>query len=120
MANVLIFDDSTDILEMLHAMLKTYGHTPVTVCDKNVFVKELQQMHTDIILLDINLKNHDGREICHEIKNTETTKHIPVILMSANPKFLQTYKEYCADAIIDKPFEMDKMIQLISSFTVNS
>lgn len=113
MAEILVFDDAADILHLIEIVLKIHGHTPIPVGNKMDFDMELNKKLPDLIILDINLQNVDGRDICMLIKNTAHTNHIPVILMSANIVLLYTYKDYCADAILEKPFELKVLINTV-------
>ncbi len=56
-----------------------------------------------------------GREICRSIKSDIETKNIPVILMSADYKALENYKERSADAVIEKPFNLLELTKQIES-----
>ena len=51
--------------------------------------------------------------ICKEIKQNELTKHIPIILISGSPELLTNYEECGAAAIIEKPFAIENVLQVI-------
>ena len=66
--------------------------------------------------MDVFLRDGDGREICKELKSSETTKNTPVILMSGSPAVLKEYKDYYADDVIEKPFIFEDLIKKIKPF----
>ncbi|MGI8584756.1 MAG: response regulator [Chitinophagaceae bacterium] len=77
---------------------------------------ELKNFKPDVIILDVYIKSMgDGREICRSIKSDIETKNIPVILMSADYKELENYKECSADAVIEKPFNLLELTKQIES-----
>lgn len=71
----------------------------------------------DLILLDLNLPKKDGREILSEIKNDESLKRIPVVILttsSAEEDVLITYGLH-ANCYITKPIDFDQFIKVVKS-----
>jgi DNA-binding response OmpR family regulator len=115
MKKILVVDDDRDLLANIKAFLKRQGYDPAvtTSCDEG-----LQILHTfkpDLILLDINVGDEDGREMCRKIKSQAEYRHIPVILLSANYEALLVYQEYGANAYMKKPFELLSLIDALSA-----
>ena len=77
-----------------------------------------------LIMLDLNLPEKDGREVLAEIKAAPKLKHIPVIVMttsSAEQDILRSY-QLCANCYITKPTNFDQYnqtIQSIANFWLN-
>ena len=84
---------------------------------KELFKTELETFIPDIILLDVFIRHLDGREICKELKSDIETSHLPVLLMSADPRALKNYQEYSADGAIDKPFDLPELLRQIKFLT---
>lgn len=69
----------------------------------------------NLILLDVMLGDHDGREICHEIKSTQHTSHISIIMISATHDLKSMDKKLCEpDDVIAKPFDIQNLIDKVS------
>ena len=71
----------------------------------------------DIVLLDLNLPKKDGREVLKEIKENETLKKIPVVILTtsqAEKDILRAY-ELHANAYINKPLDFDRFIDVVKS-----
>ena len=69
----------------------------------------------DIILLDLNLPQKDGREVLEEIKNDENLKRIPVVVLTtskAEEDILKSYNLH-ANSYITKPVDFDQFIKVI-------
>ena len=65
----------------------------------------------DLILLDVLLRQENGRDMCRKIK--EENKVLPIVLISANPNLLKNFEECEADAVIEKPFEMQTVMTTV-------
>jgi CheY-like chemotaxis protein len=71
----------------------------------------------DLILLDLNLPRKDGREVLKEIKEDETLKCIPVVILTTSSAEDDVLKTYCnhANCYIIKPVDFDQFINVIQS-----
>ena len=71
----------------------------------------------DIILLDINLPLKNGLEVLQTLKSDETTKHIPIIMLTTSSSEIDIAKSYNhhANAYICKPVDVSEFIQTIVS-----
>ena len=114
--HILVIDDSEELLEVFSFIFERHNLTVITADSKHSLNFQLNKINPDLILLDVLLHDGDGREICKELKCSETTKDTPVILMSATPKNLKNYKDYYADDIIEKPFEFPELIAKIKLY----
>lgn len=71
----------------------------------------------DIILLDLNLPKKDGREVLEVIKVDETTRKIPVVILTtskAEEDILKTYNLH-ANCFISKPVELEEFMRVVKS-----
>ncbi len=75
----------------------------------------------DLILLDLNLPGKDGREVLKEIKEDDSLRSIPVIILTtskAEQDILTTYRLH-ANCYLTKPVQLDdflKLMRLIEKF----
>lgn len=79
--------------------------------------KYVEASKPDIILLDLNLPRKDGREVLKEIKENNTLKSIPVVILttsSAEEDIINTYKNN-ANCYIQKPVDLDQFVSVIQS-----
>ena len=67
-----------------------------------------------LILLDIKLPKVSGLEVLRELKKSERTNHIPVVMLtsSTNDADIQSAYEYGANSYIIKPVDFEKFIDL--------
>ncbi len=110
---IFISDDEMDILDILTLMLQAQGYMVRTTVDPNTLFELKDEELPDIILLDIWMTGVDGRDICNQLKQTERTKDIPVIFISANSNIQEIAESCNAQGYIAKPFEMAEMLNII-------
>lgn len=105
MKHILIVDDSKNNLIMAKQELsEEYQVTPVTSGAQAL--QFLSKKPTDLILLDINMPEMDGRETMRRIRENDDWKHIPIIFLTADSS--PETESQCfidgADDFIVKPF----------------
>lgn len=110
MAKILIVDDNPDVLQVMQLLLGSRGfEVDVTTKGEETFSKT-ENFHPSLIFLDVHLSGMDGREISKQLKTTQETKHIPVILFSANTIHGNSFSESLADDFIAKPFDIHDLV----------
>ncbi|MDQ3099065.1 MAG: response regulator [bacterium] len=115
---ILIADDDPSIVDALQIMLEDAGYdVKTTVNGETVF--QMMDEQPDLLLLDISMSGIDGRDVCRDLKKNERTRHIPIIIISANKDTAQIAKEAGADDFITKPFEMDVLLEKVEKHTSN-
>ncbi|MHC5067075.1 MAG: ATP-binding protein [Planctomycetota bacterium] len=117
--DVLIVDDVEEIGEILSETLADLGCRP-RVCSDGDAVLSLAIKHQPAaILLDLNLRNHDGREVMRQLRADPATTSIPVILMSAaligdDDDLL---RQLGAHAVLAKPIDQHHLINILSNLS---
>ncbi len=109
---ILIADDDTAILEVLTIFLDEMGYEVETTYDGHS-LRTFEHGYPDVLLLDIWLSGVNGRDLCIYLKSQEETRHIPVILISANRDMERVARDAGADDFIAKPFDLDKLLDKI-------
>jgi DNA-binding response OmpR family regulator len=113
MSKVLVIDDDKDILVVVDILLTMHDHTVKTIFKAEDTLDEIKKFKPDIILLDVDLGGHDGREICKLLKNIREIKNIPVILFSASPELERSHIECGANDFLSKPFDISELINKV-------
>ena len=120
MANIIVLDDSKELLQMIRTIFQLHNYEVRTASTKPMLMAHLDIFKPDIILMDVLLESSNGNEICKELKSNSETKNIPVILFSGSHEQLRDYREYRADDIIEKPFEFEDLERKIKSLLAES
>ena len=110
MPKILLIDDKQDNLTTLSAILKNLmsGCHVLTAQSGPEGIEKAKAELPDTILLDIKMPGMDGYDVCKKLKQDESTRHIPVIMISAiktEPKDLVKGLETGADAYLAKPID---------------
>ena len=110
-ANILAVDDTPANLQMLAAMLKDRGHKVRPVPSGKLALLAARRDPPDLILLDINMPEMNGYEVCQYLKADEQLKGIPVIFISALTEPLDKVKAFVMGGVdyITKPFQVEEL-----------
>lgn len=115
---IAIIDDDVAILDSLGTLLDFEGFEVNTFeRGSEIFSYVEKSDKPCLILLDMWLSGEDGRDICRKLKTQDSTKNIPVIMMSASRGLAHTAIQSGADAFIAKPFEIDEVVQKLNHLT---
>ncbi|PKG58676.1 two-component system response regulator [Shewanella sp. Choline-02u-19] len=79
---LLVVDDTPANIDVLAGMLKDDYHVKVAKSGE-IALKIANKSPLDLILLDIMMPGIDGFEVCRRLKNDHTTRHIPIIFVTA-------------------------------------
>src|SRR5271170_5931150 len=81
--DIMIVDDSPANLKLLEGMLRLQGHEVRSFPLGRLALAAALSHPPDLILLDINMPEMNGYQVCERLKSSETLSHIPVIFLSA-------------------------------------
>ena len=109
---IVVADDQSDILRMMQSVLTKRGYEVTTDATGNL-LDEIEEENPDLIILDINLGERDGCDICKKLKQQEFSKHIPVILISAIMDLPQISQTCGADDYLAKPFRLSELVSKV-------
>ena len=103
---VLIIEDDEDIQELLRYNLDREGYALLCESHGETGLKTAQDKIPNLILLDLMLPGLDGLSICKALKADSSTKHIPIIMLTAKGEEADIVigLEMGADDYITKPF----------------
>lgn len=117
MKKILIVDDDIDILTVVQMLLSMNHYSVQAVSKWQDIHNTVKSFSPDLILLDVALSGADGREICKQLKRSDETSHIPVILFSAYYDLANNIKECMANGLVAKPFERSYLLETIRKNT---
>lgn len=105
-SEILIIDDVPENLKLLSEILKSKGFKVRTLPSGKMVMKSIENSMPDIVLLDVNMPEIDGYEVCREIKKFKPD--LPVIFISAMSETFDKVKGFEAGGVdyITKPFNI--------------
>ena len=83
MSRILIVEDEPDMVLGLKDNFEFEGYEVVTASDGPDALMRVTNDAPDVVVLDLNIPRMDGFEVCRAIKSDPSTKHIPVVMMTA-------------------------------------
>jgi len=84
MSRILVVDNDRDIVESLRIVLESAGYSVVSAVSGEEGWTKVRAENPDLVILDVMMETiNKGYEICDRIKKDGSTRHIPVILLTA-------------------------------------
>ena len=113
---ILIAEDDPSIQKLFSIILKREGYEIELTSDgKRVF--DQHDELPNLFILDRQLENSsDGLEACRYLKSKESTRDIPVIMISATPEIGVLAKKAGAEDYLEKPFSIHVLLEKIKKF----
>lgn len=113
---MLIVDDDRDLVELLRDALEADGRFDIRTVnngfDAGMMVKEY---HPDAIILDVMLPDINGKEVCQRVRSDSTLDDVKIICISGmvEAEKIQELRDAGANDFVQKPFEVDTLIQRV-------
>ena len=119
---VLVVDDDPDIVETTRTILETAGYKVETACNGTEALEKVKASAPDLIVLDVMMdKETEGFHVSYELRSSEKTKDIPVVMLTNVGKksglkySTETDGDYLpVDAYMEKPLEPKKLLATVS------
>lgn len=109
--NILIVDDTPANVLLLVRMLTERGYKPRSVLSGKLALQAARAEPPDLILLDINMPDMNGYEVCEQLKADAALKEIPVIFISALSETIDKVRAFRAGGVdyVTKPFQFEEV-----------
>jgi adenylate cyclase len=114
---VLVAEDNRDSRELVSDILLSLGYIPILAPNGRVALEKIMTDPPDLAILDINMPEMDGFEVCAAIKRNPSTAKIPVIMLTAqvDVESRVTGLGLGADDYLPKPFHPRELIARIET-----
>lgn len=112
---VMVIDDSKTIRRTAESLLKKEGCQVVTATDGFEALAKIADEKPDIIFVDIMMPRLDGYQTCALIKNNQTFKKTPVVMLSSKDGLFDRARGRIvgSDQYVTKPFTKDQLLDAI-------
>ena len=112
---IFIMDDDLALQSVLEMALRQEGYDVVTANDGADGLRQLENLQPRLVISDVMMPNMDGVETFYRLKERLQNDGIPIIIMTAlnrKPWFADLEAE--GAVIIQKPFDVDKLVDIIN------
>ncbi|HEY9639802.1 MAG TPA: response regulator [Coleofasciculaceae cyanobacterium] len=115
--DILIVDDTLDNLQLLSMMLTKEGYNVRKAISGSMALKAAQTVTPEIILLDVNMPEMNGYEVCEQLKHDPKTAAVPIIFLSALDDALDKVRAFQVGGsdYITKPFQLEEVLVRIQN-----
>jgi len=109
---VLVVDDEPLNVDLLAQELGAAGYKTVTAASGEQALVVAAKQRPDLILLDVMMPGRDGYAVCEALKQSEATREIPVIFLTALTDTFQKVRAFKLGAVdyVTKPFEPEELL----------
>ncbi|MCS5629032.1 MAG: response regulator, partial [Planctomycetes bacterium] len=116
-STVLVVEDEEDILEVIQYNLQQEGYEVACCMDGLQGLEQAKKLKPDLVLLDIMLPGMDGVEICRNLKEDDSTRRIPIIMVTAKGEEIDVVLGLGvgADDYIPKPFKVRELVARVKA-----
>ena len=116
-ASILIVDDDLVFLAALRSILEPWGMKISTLAEPISFWEVLQSTQPDLLILDIEMPEINGIELCQALRSDPDWQELPTLFLTArqDPKTIQQVFEVGGDDYISKPVVGAELIARINN-----
>jgi CheY-like chemotaxis protein len=109
---ILVFDDSSDTVEVVSALVEGKGFSVVTALGGEVALEKVKENQPDLVILDVMMPGMNGLEVLERLRTGPETASIPVIFLTAKDQHSDLHQGYRlgADYYIAKPFTCAQLL----------
>jgi CheY-like chemotaxis protein len=111
---VLLVDDEAPIREALERVLVLEQYEVVCASTGRGAIETAYESRIDLVLLDLNIPDQDGWEICRRL--TDLKPVLPVIIITARPGQAALLGASKARAVMEKPLDLPLLLNMVSQF----
>lgn len=114
---VVLVQDNKDILEIMDQVLEEEGFD-VTASLTTEPIEKIDKIDPNVVVVDDHIKGKKkGTEVIKELKSAPKTKKVSAVLTSTSKDIPKQAQECKADDYIQKPFDLDHMIDVVKKNT---
>jgi CheY-like chemotaxis protein len=113
---ILVVDDVADNRDIYTQYLAHVGYRVALAGDGREAIAQALRLAPDLIVMDLSLPVMDGWEATRQLKQNPTTKHIPVLALTAHAQegVEMTAMEAGCDRFVTKPCPPDELVKEIT------
>lgn len=119
MARILVVEDDPKSASRLARLLETEGYAPTLAGSGRTALAYAARAVPDLILLDENLPDCGGAELCRVFREQPSTTHVPIIMVTPGPTTDAEASGNGADDCVTQPFDDAELLARIRTHLVD-
>ncbi len=118
---VLVVDDDRESRDLLREVLEANGYLVEAVEDSFSARRELDGGNTyQVIVADLRMPGESGIDLVRDLRRKNTSHHIVLMSSFISESERQQAAELGVDAMLDKPFRLSELVDLLARVTGES
>lgn len=117
---MLVIEDDLAISGVIAGALSEEGFQVIETTSAQAGLRIARQRQPCVIVLDLILPDGSGLDVLEGVKRFAETQPIPVLAISAAPRLLEDPAALKADAVLAKPFEMQRLVDIVQRFATQA
>ena len=115
--HILIVDDEVSQTQILAYSFQKLGFKVTVVHSGPAGLEAARNEHPDLIVLDIEMPEMSGLEICHDLKDSSETCEIPIIFVSGTerPDVIRAARSAGSEFFLAKPYDPNALLTLVQA-----
>lgn len=114
---LLVDDDQFVVRTLKHILEKMCGYQVYTAGDGKEALREVARYSPDLIILDLNLPELSGEEVCKEVRKNEKHKDVPIIMLTGKVQEADRIigRVIGGDYYMTKPCNVPELLRIIQN-----
>jgi len=114
--SILMIEDEGSMGQVTQLLLESCGYEVCVAADGAQGLRLVRALSPNLVLCDVNMPGMGGLEVLRALRQSETTKHIPVIFISGyiSDEQVKEARELGVSAFLGKPSSFEEMKQAIN------
>ncbi len=108
-STILVADPDAESRRLLRRLLNAQGHIVLTVQDGREVLKLIEAEQPDLVMLDAAMPDGNGLTMARRLREAETTRALPMIVLTTARDIEEIWRRTGADAVLRKPFNQDEV-----------
>ncbi len=115
--SILVVEDEKDILDLVDFNLRQAGYKVIKTTDGAEGLRLAQSEAPDLVVLDLMLPGVEGKEICRRLRQNQSTRHLPILILTALASETDRIIgfELGADDYLTKPFSTRELVLRVNA-----
>ena len=120
--SILVVDDDPNTLRLVSFTLQVEGYEVVTAENGSEALATVAQEYPSLVILDVMMPDMSGLEVCHRLRASAHTAHVPILMLSAKGKVEDrvTGLKAGGDDYVSKPVDPTELVARVEALTLRA
>ena len=112
---ILVVDDDGPIIMLMRSLLREFGYEARTATSGAAAVEAARAEAPDLVLLDKNMPGMSGGDVIRALRSDVGLAEVPILVLTGDPLDPREIEELGANGTVQKPFDLQDLMEKIKS-----